>query len=368
VDTDARVARRVRVLVFCLLVPLIAVAGVLMVKLWPRGGDVVIDSMLTNQVRAEVVAVKACPEPSQQCDVATVRLADGRSASIEIPKGPLAPKVTVGDRVMLGVTSQPGQPVKYDFVDQDRSRPLLVLALVFAVAVVALSRWRGIAALVALAITAVMLTQFVMPAILKGSDPLLVAVVGGTAIMVLALYLTHGVNARTSIALVGTIAALALTAVLGKAFVEAGKFTGLGIDNASVLGTYVEKIDLPGLLIAGLVIGALGVLDDVTVTQVSAVWELSAADPSAGRWSLLSAGLRIGRAHVASVVNTLVLAYAGAALPLLMIFAIQGVPGTYAVSTEQVAFEVIRGLVGSLGIIAAVPFTTALAAVAVADR
>lgn len=371
VAADARVARRVRLVVFCLLVPLVLAAAVLMVKLWPRGGDVVIDSMLTNQARGEVTAVKPCSPPAgtpKDCDLATVKLADGNDVTVNIAKGPQAPTVSAGDRIMLSVTAEPGQPKKYDFVDHDRSRPLLLLTCLFAVAVVALSRWRGITALIALGLTALTLTQFVMPAILKGSDPLLVAVVGGTAIMVVALYLTHGLNARTSIALVGTIAALALTAGLGHAFVEVGKFTGVGVDNASMLGTYLEKIDLPGLLIAGLVIGALGVLDDVTVTQVTAVWELSAANPAAGRWALFGAGLRIGRAHVASVVNTLVLAYAGAALPLLMIFAVQAVPGSYAVSTEQVAFEVIRGLVGSLGIIAAVPLTTALAAMAVGDR
>jgi uncharacterized membrane protein len=337
---------------------------------------VVIESMLTNQARGEVVAIKPCSGAAgtpKDCDLATVKLTEamggdaGRQVPVKIAKGHLAPEVGVGDRIMLAVVADPGQPKRYELVDQDRTRPLLLLALLFAVAVVVLSRWRGIAALIALGLSALTLTQFVMPAILKGSDPLLVAVVGGTAIMVVALYVTHGVRAQTSVALVGTIAALALTAVLGTAFVEACKFTGVG-DDASYLGTYVEKIDLPGLLVAGLVIGTLGVLDDVTVTQVTAVWELSAANPATSRAALFGAALRIGRAHVASVVNTLVLAYAGAALPLLMIFAIGAVPGAYAVSTEQVAIEVVRGLVGSLGIIAAVPITTALAALAVGDR
>jgi uncharacterized membrane protein len=185
--------------------------------------------------------------------------------------------------------------------------------------------------------------------------------------MVIALYLTHGINAQSSVALAGTIAALGLTAFLGWAFVKVSAFSGLGNDG-STIKAYVPDVDLAGLLVAGIVIGALGVLDDVTVTQASAVWELSAANPAASRAQLIGAGLRIGRAHVASVVNTLVLAYAGAALPTLMMFAISGVSTSYLITTETVAVEVVRGLVGSLGIIAAVPLTTALAAMAVADR
>jgi uncharacterized membrane protein len=225
-----------------------------------------------------------------------------------------------------------------------------------------------VAALVALGLTGVVLVVFVLPAILHGSDPMLVSVVGSTVIMLVTLCLTHGINARTSVAAVGTVGALALTAVLGIVFVRLCRISGLSPEGAAEVASYTPGLDLRGLLVAGLVIGALGVLDDVTVTQTAAVWELSAANPAAGRGELLAAGLRIGRAHVASVVNTLVLAYAGASLPLLMQFAIQGMSESYAVSLERVAIEVVRGLVGSLGIIAAVPLTTALAAAAVAKR
>ena len=241
--------------------------------------------------------------------------------------------------------------------------------MIFAIAVVALSRWRGFAALIALAVTAVMLTQFILPAILKGENALVVAVVGGTVIMAIALFLTHGINAESSIALSGTIAALGLTVVLGLVLHQALPAEWAGRPRAPRPPSNSRpNIDLTGLLVAGMVIGALGVLDDVTVTQAAAVWELSAANPAANRRELMGAGLRIGRTHVASVVNTLVLAYAGAALPILLVFAIQDLPGRYVLSTEMVAMEVVRGLVGSLGIIMAVPLTTALAAMAVADR
>jgi hypothetical protein len=184
--------------------------------------------------------------------------------------------------------------------------------------------------------------------------------------MAIALFLTHGINAESSIALSGTVAALGLTVVLGWIFTKFCQLSGMAVDSATAVRQFSPNVSLTGLLVAGMVIGALGVLDDVTVTQAAAVWELSAANPAANRRELFAAGLRIGRTHVASVVNTLVLAYAGVAMPVLIVFGIQGLPARYVLSTETVAMEIVRGLVGSLGIIAAVPLTTALAAMAVA--
>lgn len=373
VDSDAIVARRVRIVVASVLAPLILAAVIAMIVLWP-GGGVKVTSYQTDTARGEVTAIKACPDAKDQCDEATVKITTGadkgQSAPIQVPKtGQVPIPVEVGQSVMLGVqTSAKTIADRYQYVDHDRTKPLLLLAGIFAIAVVALSRWRGFAALIALAVTAVMLTQFILPAILKGSNPLVVAVVGGTVVMVVALFLTHGINAESSIALSGTIAALGLTVLLGWFFTKLCQLSGLASEGASGAKQFAPNLDLTGLLVAGMVIGALGVLDDVTVTQAAAVWELSAANPSASRRELIGAGLRIGRTHVASVVNTLVLAYAGAAMPTLIVFAIQGLPGRYVVSTETVAMEVVRGLVGSLGIIAAVPLTTALAAMAVADR
>lgn len=372
VDSDAIVARRVRIVVAAVLAPLLAAAVIAMIVMWP-GGGVKVASYQTDSARGEVTALKPCAEKKDQCDEATMKLTSGpdlgKSVPVQVPKAGQAPlKIEVGQSLMLGIQKGALLEQRYQYVDHDRTMPLLLLAAIFAVAVVALSRWRGFAALIALAVTAVTLTQFILPAILKGSNPLLVAVVGGAVIMAIALFLTHGINAESSIALSGTIAALGLTVVLGWFFTKFCQLSGLASEGASGVQALVPGVDLKGLLVAGIVIGALGVLDDVTVTQAAAVWELSAANPAATRRELVGAGLRIGRAHVASVVNTLVLAYAGASLPVLMTFAIQGVPGRYVISTEMVAMEIVRGLVGSLGIIAAVPLTTALAAMAVADR
>ena len=372
VNSDAVVARRVRIVVAAVLIPLITAAVVLMIALWP-GGGVKVDSYQTSTARGEVTAIKACPDPKGKCDLATVKLSNGpdkgKAVPVEVPMAGQTPfAIKAGQSVMLGI--QDGAPLdqRYQYVDHDRSKPLLILAVIFAIAVVALSRWRGFAALIALAVTAVMLTQFILPAILKGSNPLVVAVVGGAVIMTIAVFLTHGINAESSIALAGTIAALGLTVLLGWFFAKFSQLSGLAAEGASAAQSFAPHLDLTGLLVAGMVIGALGVLDDVTVTQAAAVWELSAANPAASRRELMSAGLRIGRTHVASVVNTLVLAYAGAAMPVLIVFAIQDLPTLSVISTESVAMEVVRGLIGSLGIIAAVPLTTALAAMAVADR
>ncbi|MEV4261522.1 YibE/F family protein [Kribbella sp. NPDC049584] len=375
VNDDAIVARRVRIVVAAVLIPLLVAAVVGMIVMWP-GGDVKVASYQTAAARGEVTAIEPCPgkQQAQQCNEATVKLTSGpdkgKTVPIQVPNASRTPiPAKVGQTVVLGINDDAKTLAeRYSYVDHDRTGSLLLLAGTFAVAVVALSRWRGFAALIALAVTAVMLTQFILPAILHGENALLVAVVGGTVIMAIALFLTHGINAESSIALSGTVAALGLTVLLGWFFTKFCQLSGMASEGATGAQSMVPDIDLTGLLVAGMVIGALGVLDDVTVTQAAAVWELSAANPSANRRELVAAGLRIGRTHVASVVNTLVLAYAGAALPILLVFAIQGLPARVVLSQESVAMEVVRGLVGSLGIIAAVPLTTALAAMAVADR
>src|SRR5690606_5150617 len=211
------------------------------------------------------------------------------------------------------------------------------------------------------------LSVFILPAILQGSNPLLVAVVGGSAIMLATLYMCHGLSARTSVAVLGTLVSLLLIGVLGSLFIDWAHLTGNTDDQTGLVHGLFPGIGIQGLLLAGVLIGSLGVLDDVTVTQTSAVWELKEADPRAGWRKLYSAAMRIGRDHIASVVNTLVLAYAGAALPLLLLFSIaHGGVATVATS-EVVAEEIVRTLVGSIGLVASVPVTTLLAALVVSS-
>lgn len=279
---------------------------------------------------------------------------------------PATPQFAVGDDVVLSYAgSDPDEASSYQVVDYQRGAPLLVLGLVFAAAVVVLGRMQGVAALAALGLSFVVLVGFVLPAILAGQDPLLVAVVGAGLIMFTALYLTHGFSARTSTAVLGTLLSLGLIGALSALFAATTRLTGLDEESSGLLGALGPNIDTRGLLLAGIVIGALGVLDDVTVTQTSAVWELRNANPALGWRQLYRAGLRIGRDHVASAVNTLVLAYAGAALPLLLAYALSGSGFHQVITSLAVAQEVVRTLVGSIGLIAAVPITTAIAAAVV---
>jgi len=293
--------------------------------------------------------------------------AAGQSITVPVPNEPATPKFAVDDAVVLAYSgANPTQPTSYQLVDFQRGLPLAVLAVLFALAVLLLGRWQGLAALGALVLSFVVLILFVLPAILAGESPLLVAVVGAGLIMFVVLYLTHGLSARTSTAVLGTLVSLAIIGGLGAAFSAFSKLTGLDDDTANLVAVLGHGIDTRGLLLAGALIGALGVLDDVTVTQTSSVWELRRANPSLSRRELYAAALRIGRDHMSSVVNTLVMAYAGAALPLLLAFSLSG-RGLFEIFTaQQVAQEIVRTLVGSIGLVAAVPVTTALAAIVAA--
>ncbi|MGV9941759.1 YibE/F family protein [Streptomyces sp. NPDC003401] len=314
----------------------------------------------------------AVQQESGTCKKATIRVdtgADKGRTFTEIVQPDQSRQLHEGQKVVVAYEPSAPEDLQYSVTDVDRRVPLTLLALIFAVAVVVVGRLRGVMALVSLAISFMVLNFFVLPAILQGSNPLAVAVVGSSAIMLIALYLCHGLSARTSVAVLGTLISLLLIGVLGSWFVDWAALTGNTDDNTGLIHGLYPTIDMSGLLLAGIIIGSLGVLDDVTVTQTSAVWELHEANPTMGWRGLYRAGIRIGRDHIASVVNTLVLAYAGAALPLLLLFSIaQSSVGTVA-NSELVAEEIVRTLVGSIGLVASVPVTTALAALVVsADR
>ena len=317
----------------------------------------------------EVETVNDCQDlPGQEnfrCLIVTAELLEGSDEGFQVTlnmvEGPNTRHIAVGDRVVIGDSSDvPGE--SYYFVDYERRAPLLVLTLLFAAVVIALSRVRGLAALAGLAGSLAILIRFVLPAILAGENPLAVAIVGGACVMFIALYMAHGVNAMTTTAILGTLVSLALTGALAVIFVEAARFTGFGSEEAVFLQVSAQQINLQGLLLGSIIIGTLGVLDDVTVTQASAVWELRIANPAYRAKQLYSAALRIGRDHIASTVNTLVLAYAGASLPLLVLFTLSDRTLGDVITSEVVAEEIVRTLVGSIGLVASVPITTALAA------
>lgn len=266
-----------------------------------------------------------------------------------------------GRDVRLAVIEQPGQPPSYSLRDVGRGRSMLLLVALFVGVVVAFGRWQGVRSLVALGISAAVIVGFIVPAILAGRSPVPVALVGAMAIMLIALYLSHGTGPKTTAAAAGTALALLLTAAISAVFVSLTSLTGLASEEAQNANFELGGVSMRGLLLAGVIVGGLGVLDDVTVSQASLVFELSRANPAMRAAELVRAALRVGRDHVAATVNTIFLAYAGAALPLLVLFFVVQQPLGTVVTSEVVAVEVVRSLCGSVGLIAAVPLTTLLA-------
>ncbi|MFF3308225.1 YibE/F family protein [Streptomyces sp. NPDC002952] len=396
----APVSKHLRKVIAAILIPFAAAVVVGLVVLWPGGapshertgvgfdrqtqGATVtqVDEVDCKSVNASgdtptgdtstAEGSSAQQQATGDCKKATIRIDTGKDKGrtfTEIVQPDQSRQLHEGEKVV--VAYEPSAPVnlQYSVTDVNRKLPMALLAGIFALAVVVVGRLRGVMALVALAVSFLILTFFILPAILQGSNPLVVAVIGASAIMLIALYMCHGLSARTSVAVLGTLLSLLLIGVLGSGFIDWAALTGNVDDNTGLIHGLYPSIDMSGLLLAGVIIGSLGVLDDVTVTQTSAVWELHQADPTMGWRGLYRAGIRIGRDHIASVVNTLVLAYAGAALPLLLLFSIaQSSVGTVA-NSELVAEEIVRTLVGSIGLVASVPVTTALAALVVsADR
>lgn len=286
----------------------------------------------------------------------------GSTATVTVGVDPTTPKYSVGDGLVL--TYDKNQPAdgQYDIKDFQRGPPLMSLAIAFALFVLVIGRWRGAGAIAALAVSFAVLVKFTLPAIVGGENSIEVAAVTAGVILFAALYATHGVSVRTSVAVLGTALSLGLIGALGEAGTKLAHLTGLGDDNAATVAGYFHKVDVQGLLLAGIIIGALGVLNDVTATQVSSVWELKAADPTMGAAELFRVGMRIGRDHIGSTVNTLVLAYAGGSLPLFVLLTTSSQGWSGAAGAEVVAEEIVRTLVGSIGLAAAVPITTALAA------
>jgi uncharacterized membrane protein len=355
---------------------------VAIVALWPGERESILSEGLTAPTeRAEITEVVSDPCPPPQpgtCVTVTARLAtgsdEGATVTLPVGSGPLLPDFEVGDEIRVSkVVAPPGAPAaggalpsaapSYNFVDFERRSPMLWLALAFAALVIAFGRLRGALSLVGLAASLLVVVLFVVPAILDGSPPLAVAVVGSMAVMLLTISLAHGLGPKSVAAMLGTTVSLVLVALLALLFTRLTHLTGLAAaDETALVQLGTASISLDGLLIAGMVIGALGVLDDVTVSQSSTVLALRATSPNLGFGELYRRAIGVGRDHVSATVNTLVLAYVGTSLPVLLIFGSGGIGFVDAVNLELVAQEVVGTLVGSIGLIAAVPITTALAA------
>jgi len=352
---------------------LATVAGLF--ALWPGDAGVQLgEGLAAPSDRAEVERIeefRCSGFQTDTCRRVTFRLQSGersgRQARLSLGTSAIDPELSVGDDIrVVRAESPPGAQTppdqEYSLTDFERRTPMLALALLFALLVVALGRLRGILSLVGLGLSLAVILAFVAPAILAGEPPLAVAVVGSLAVMLLTVPLAHGLGAKGTSAILGTALSLGLTVALAALFTDLTNLTGLSSEEATLLNANEGELPLQGLLLAGMVVAALGVLDDVTVSQSSTVLALRAANPSLGARDLFRRALRVGRDHVSATVNTLVLAYAGASLPLLLLFSSAELGLVETANLEVIAKEIVATLVGSIGLVAAVPVTTGLAA------
>jgi uncharacterized membrane protein len=354
-------SRRIRVILTAIVAPLVLATLVGLITLWPGGDSPIGESELVGDGQAIVDAVVT--QPPDLTDLATAEIGveliggshDGLETTVLAPHPSVSEQIDTGDRVQLLYMPQNiGTGTLYSFWDFDRTAPVGLLAILYLVAVLAVARLKGLA----------VVAFFMLPGLMEGTSPLLVALVGCSAMMFPAVYLAHGVSVRTTTALLGTFGGLAITVVLAVWGTGAANLTGSS-ENGITLYQYFPGLSLSDLLMCGIVIAGLGALNDVTITQASAVWELGAANPSTPRRTLFLQGMRIGRDHIASTVYTLAFAYVGTSLPLIMLASLADRPLTDTLLSAEIAEEVVRTLVSSIGLVLAIPLTTAIAAVLV---
>lgn len=274
-------------------------------------------------------------------------------------------KVKVGETVVLSkpANTQTGEDVYY-IIDRYRAPNLMFIALVFFALAIYFGRKRGLTSILGMIFTVIVIFYYAIPRIVSGADPFLTCIAAAFVILLLSLYLSHGFNKRTTIALVSTFICLGLAIIIDLVFVYMAKLSGTGTEEAFYLQFSNFNINLQGLLLGSIIIGALGVLDDVTTAQTAAIEEIYAANPAVSFRELYKSGLSIGREHIASLVNTLFLAYVGASFPLLLLYTTQKTQSLWlTLNSNFIAEEIVRTLVGSSVLIIAVPITTILAAV-----
>jgi uncharacterized membrane protein len=358
---------------------ILIVAAIAVFFAWPYFNNVTIpgDGFSTfgaDTVRAQVTQIIEEGQidmggHTQTYQIARVNILEGEYAGIimEIDYGKRQVRsddymLAVGDKVVVSISKTPENVINAYFVDFVRTTPILWLTGIFAAAIILISRWKGVRALLSTVFSLYIIIGYIIPHILVGEDPLLVSIIGSIILLGVTLYLTYGWTLKTHAAVISMVIVLLLTGALSALFVVFTKLNGTGDENVMFLMQLMETpINLRGLLLGGMIIGALGVLDDLVTTQAAAVFELHHANPNFRFRDLYNSAMRIGQDHVAATVNTLVLAYAGASLPMLLMFSLAKGDYAYLVNFSFIAEEIVRTLVGSLGLIAAVPLTTAIA-------
>ncbi|MGY2743108.1 YibE/F family protein [Pseudarthrobacter sp. O4] len=394
---QARAARKkANWILAAVLIPLTLLTLAAMVMLWPSGskegiklaspyaaapgvtfdtGKIqrVVTGSCTERAQPGGDAAGQAPQQGAECTFAFTEPDKGGNP-VKVVINPDVAKshgVKVGDNIRYlnlskaqGAAEAQGTPA-YVFVDFVRTLPIIFLAVLYAVVVIAVARWRGLRALIGLVGAYGVLVAFMLPGLVEGKPPLLLALVGSTVIMIGVLYFAHGFSARTSTALLGTMFGLGITALLAAWATDAANLAGVGSHDAATLTNISDNISISGIILCGLIISGLGVLNDVTITQSSAVWELWELAPETSARQLFASAMRIGRDHIASTVYTIAFAYAGAALPVLILVMLYERPLGDALTSAELSEEVIRTLVGSVGLVLAIPVTTIIAVLVV---
>lgn len=272
-------------------------------------------------------------------------------------------KVKIGEKIVLAKPANAARDDIYYIADQYRGTNLILVVLFFFALAILLGRKRGVMAILGMIFSALVIFYFIAPRILQGSNPFLLSVIGGSFILIFSLYLSHGFNKRTSVALAGSLITLGFAVIINLIFVSVTYLSGSGSEEAFYLQGELKNIDLKGLLLGGIIIGVLGVLDDITTAQVASVEEVAKANPRLTFKELYQSGLSVGREHIASLVNTLVLAYVGVSFPLILLYSMrENLPLWMLLNSNFIAEEIVRTVVGSSALIIAVPISTALAA------
>jgi uncharacterized membrane protein len=269
-----------------------------------------------------------------------------------------------GDRVLVERTRTMEGGDVFHVTDYVRSSPLLWLTLLFVAVTVLLNGWQGLRSLLGMGVSLLVIAGFIVPQILDGRNPVVVAVLGSVIMMGISLYLVYGWNSKTHVAVAGLLLSLTVTGLLAVWAVNWSRLSGFGAEEAGFLQVAGVQLDTRGLLLAGIIIGTLGALDDIAIGQASTISELAKANPSLTWRALFTHGMTVGRDHIAAMVNTLLLAYVGAALPLVLMFTVFAEPLGFTINREIIAEEIVRTLVGSLGLLAGVPLTSVIAAYA----
>ncbi len=322
-----------------------------------------LQARVVNIIEEKQIEVEGKEQIYQKLEL-VLNTADKKKIIVENGNLPLVNiiKYSINDNVLVSSEVNLDGNKEYFIIDFVRRDSLFLLSIIFIILLLVVAKWKGFSSLLGMIFTFLVVFAFILPRLLAGDNPILIAIGASLVIIPVSFYLAHGFNKKTTIAIISSIISLIITAILASIFTQIGHLTGFSSEEAGMLSLNFSNLNMKGILLAGIVIGTLGVLDDITISQAAIVDELATSAKLTAIKDLYSRSMIIGKDHITSMVNTLVLAYAGASLPLLLIFTQNPHPFSEIINYEFLAEEIIRTLVGSIGLILAVPITTIIAA------